>query len=1167
METLEADGVEVTGFREGGGFLFTPITREDQAKLARRVNIPVRGLPPFGHGNIALQGPVKHSKMVGDGSCFYRCISYLITGVQSYHADVRRFVTAHMQAVDAEVYEMWLPDGVSIGQYFHERRPEHLDTWATDVEIFATSHCLGLPIFVYSKWGDRGGWKWQKYFDDRGAVLDSEQALYIDNIHEVHYDVVTAVKASEGDKRKTGMLQGKEEQWKKVKRDRERKRYWLEENVAERKKAQQKRRYQVEPQHAQAKKEKQKTRYEKEPQHAQAKRDTVRRLMRTRYQDKVAAQAKKDQEKLRYQGDPEHAQAKKEKQKTRYEKEPQFAQAKRDTVRRLMRTRYQDKVAAQAKKDQEKLRYQGDPEHAQAKKEKQKARYEKEPQHAQAKKEKQKTRYEKEPQHAQAKKEKQKARYREDVEHAEGKRQARRMRYKKEKDDVLASMEQGEVLAGTAESARSKIPAGGHGETGSVQKAIRKFQLECQKGLAYVCTVCIKVFFRNQVVTCDRSKYPDAVKFCLTGNYVHRCTEDCTKLPCPLLECFGKEWICHTCRSNLNRRKIPAQAQVNKMCVPDIPPELACLNTLEAQLIAPRLAFMKVTALPRGGQKGVHGAVICVPADVRETQSILPRMPTEAQFVKVKLKRKLEYSGHVMYRQISPLRIDLALQYLSESNVHYKDKTILSDWAVVWREEDGVMKDGENLSEKEDNEDDRAGGIVESIGRDCEQKVARCGDFMEVDELDDVLRGMKVTEVMEELEEPEEDDLYSRLRGVVHDTCLQPVDIGQHYLDHYDELVLCVAPGEGKRPMSVFKDMGGEAMCFPVQFPTGEGSFTDDRDIRITPSQYFKARLFSADARFARDTSYIFYAQFVNELHFIQSNISISMRKGSAVTAGGRTISAEMLSNKEDVKEIMKSDEGYRFLQPIRGTPQYWDRTLKDLFGMIRQLGLPTFFCTFSAADLRWTEVLESIRGGNGGVAVGDLSWEERCNILRSNPVTAARMFDHRVRLFYQHVILSPSKPIGEVVDFFHRVEFQMRGSPHIHCLFWVKDAPKLKENSEEEVCAFVDRYISAQLPNRQTDKELYDIVTEVNMHRKGHTQSCKKGGKLCRYGFPKPPVKETFVCVPEVKDDADSTAMAGRQADAKVLLQKVFDVLNGKVELATCSTNDILKEAQVCSE
>ena len=50
-------------------------------------------------------------------------------------------------------------------------------------------------------------------------------------------------------------------------------------------------------------------------------------------------------------------------------------------------------------------------------------------------------------------------------------------------------------------------------------------------------------------------------------------------------------------------------------------------------------------------------------------------------------------------------------------------------------------------------------------------------------------------------------------------------------------------------------------------------------------------------------------------------------------------------------------------------------------------------------------------------------------------------MFDKRFHTFLKDVIMSKAKPIGKVKDYFYRVEFQQRGSPHTHCLFWIENA------------------------------------------------------------------------------------------------------------------------------
>ena len=80
------------------------------------------------------------------------------------------------------------------------------------------------------------------------------------------------------------------------------------------------------------------------------------------------------------------------------------------------------------------------------------------------------------------------------------------------------------------------------------------------------------------------------------------------------------------------------------------------------------------------------------------------------------------------------------------------------------------------------------------------------------------------------------------------------------------------------------------------------------------------------------------------------------------------------------------------------------------------------------------------------------VSYEEKCGWLRRNPVTAARHFQYRLSTFFQDVLKSNAKPLGEIVEYGIRVEFQARGSQHAHCVLWVKDAPKYGVASNADV-------------------------------------------------------------------------------------------------------------------
>ena len=70
---------------------------------------------------------------------------------------------------------------------------------------------------------------------------------------------------------------------------------------------------------------------------------------------------------------------------------------------------------------------------------------------------------------------------------------------------------------------------------------------------------------------------------------------------------------------------------------------------------------------------------------------------------------------------------------------------------------------------------------------------------------------------------------------------------------------------------------------------------------------------------------------------------------------------------------------------------------------MIRQLGVPTWFCSFSAADMRWPELINTILKQQGDPrTIEELDWNDKCMILKSNPVTVARIFDRRFHVFFE---------------------------------------------------------------------------------------------------------------------------------------------------------------------
>ena len=46
---------------------------------------------------------------------------------------------------------------------------------------------------------------------------------------------------------------------------------------------------------------------------------------------------------------------------------------------------------------------------------------------------------------------------------------------------------------------------------------------------------------------------------------------------------------------------------------------------------------------------------------------------------------------------------------------------------------------------------------------------------------------------------------------------------------------------------------------------------------------------------------------------------------------------------------------------------------------------------------------------------------------------------------------MSNAALLGKIADLFYRVEYQQRGSPHIHMLIWLEDAPVYGCNDDND--------------------------------------------------------------------------------------------------------------------
>ena len=87
-------------------------------------------------------------------------------------------------------------------------------------------------------------------------------------------------------------------------------------------------------------------------------------------------------------------------------------------------------------------------------------------------------------------------------------------------------------------------------------------------------------------------------------------------------------------------------------------------------------------------------------------------------------------------------------------------------------------------------------------------------------------------------------------------------------------------------------------------------------------------------------------------------------------------------------------------------------------------------------------------------------------------------------------VILSGLHPIGQILNFDDRREFQNQGIEHFHAPMHVVNAPSIDED-DKTATEFVDKNITCSLPDKSQFSEFHDLVKKVQTHH--HSPTCKK--------------------------------------------------------------------------
>ena len=530
-----------------------------------------------------------------------------------------------------------------------------------------------------------------------------------------------------------------------------------------------------------------------------------------------------------------------------------------------------------------------------------------------------------------------------------------------------------------------------------------------------------------------------------------------------------------TCRKDIVSNKVPNLSLSNGLAFYEIPDCLKTLTELEERLTSPRIPFMVIRSLGSCKQFGLKGNLVNVPMNVDTNVSVLPRGFSDTHTIQLKLMRQMKNKNAFMYETIRPKIVHTAVKYLVEQELYKDEGIVISDnWLKQY------PKESENyIVDEEDRRFDENENF--SNGFDDEDKWNEC---------DDKPVNPNTTETL------------------LNDEITDQKDIGIKF-----------AAGENNRLISILMDLKVDELTFPSIYCGKQRRIREN--VKLTYAKIAKSELRMFDRRCSRISKLFFTYKKLQTRKFSDA-ISINFRK----TKNTQNVTVAQMLTRDYVNGLIHGDDAFTFLRCDRSSPAFWELKKKEVMAMIRQLGCPTIFLTLSEAETKWSELIVILAQVLENKVITleeaeDISYDNKCNLIRNDPVTCVRYFEHRLKCLWE-ILSAPCGPFQgyELQDKYVRVEFKVRGSPHIHASLWLQNAPKYdkeKPESIERCTEFIDKLISVNAKPMEFSEDL------ICLQRHKHSHTCKKhvkDGIKCRFGIPYLPMRQTMILEPLSDDE-----------------------------------------------
>ena len=226
----------------------------------------------------------------------------------------------------------------------------------------------------------------------------------------------------------------------------------------------------------------------------------------------------------------------------------------------------------------------------------------------------------------------------------------------------------------------------------------------------------------------------------------------------------------------------------------------------------------------------------------------------------------------------------------------------------------------------------------------------------------------------------------------------------------------------------------------------------------------------------------------------------------------------------------------------FQGSPRCMQQSFQDAMAIVSKYGRPDLFLTFTC-NPKCQDITDALQPNQQA--------HDRTDIV-------SRVF----KLHLQELLhdIRNNHALGVPVAFVYVIEFQKRGLPHCHLLIILNEDSKLKEAAD------IDSIISAEIPNEQSQTELFRIVKTTMVHGPcgplNPASPCMIDGK-CSKDYPKAYQQETSLAVNGYplyrrQDNGRTITLGNRQVDNRWIvpynpyLSRKF---NAHINLEACTS------------